>query len=111
MADSKDPISYALRKYNDGGDQYNDLLSLFFDKAQNPDSNKENFIIKSDLNTYHHAWSHYDDEFAANPQKSNTLFKKGNVLPYRSLEDNATFYSDKHYYVPKIDIKKHEFYS
>ena len=110
MTDSQDPISYALRKYNYSGNQYNDLLSLFFDKAQNPDSNKENFIIKSNLYTYGHGWSHYDDKLAANPQKSNTLFKKGNVLSYRSLEDNAAFYSDKHYYVPKIDIKKQEFY-
>ncbi len=110
LTDSQDPISYALRKYNYSGNQYNDLLSLFFDKAQNPDSNKENFIIKSTLGTYMHGWSHYDDKLAANPQKSNTLFKKGNVLSYRSLEDNAAFYSDKHYYVPKIDIKKQEFY-
>ena len=111
LTDSQDPISYALREYNYAGNQYDDLLSLFFDKAQNPDLNKENFIIKSDLNTYHHAWSHYDDKLAANPQNSNTLFIKGNVLPYLSLEDNAAaFYSDKHYYVPKIDIKKQEFY-
>ena len=111
LTDSQDPISYALRKYNESGNQYYDLLSLFFDKAQNPDSNKENFIIKSTLGTYMHGWSHYDDKLAANPQKSNTLFKKGNVLPYLSLEDNAAaFYSDKHYYVPKIDIKKQEFY-
>ncbi len=111
LTDSQDPISYALREYNDGGWQYDDLLSLFFDEAQNPDSNKENFIIKSTLGTYRHSWSHYDDELAANPQNSNTLFKKGNVLPYLSLEDNAAaFYSDKHYYVPKIDIKKQEFY-
>ena len=112
LTDSQDPISYALREYNYAGNQYDDLLSLFFDKAQNPDLNKENFIIKSDLNTYHHAWSHYNDKLAANPQNSNTLFKKGNVLPYLSLEDNAAaFYSDKHYYVPKIDINKYEFYS
>ena len=111
LTDSQDPISYALREYNDGGWQYDDLLSLFFDEAQNPDSNKENFIIKSTLGTYRHSWSHYDDKLAANPQNSNTLFIKGNVLPYLSLEDNAAaFYSDKHYYVPKIDIKKQEFY-
>ena len=111
LTDSQDPIFYALRAYNKGGNQYNDLLSLFFDKAENSDSNKEKFIIKSDLNTHGHAWSHYDDNLAANPQKSNTLFKKENVLPNLSLKDNAAFYSNTHYYVPKIDIKKHEFYS
>ena len=109
LTDSKDPISYALRKYNDGGDQYYDLLSLFFDEAQNPDSNKENFIIKSTLNTYHHAWSHYDDNLAANPQNSNTLFiKKGEVLSTYPSDASRqdVFGIDKHYYVPKIDIKK-----
>ena len=111
LTDSQDPIFYALREYNESGNQYNDLLSLFFDKAENSDSNKEKFIIKSDLNTHGHAWSHYDDNLAANPQKSNTLFKKENVLPNLSLKDNAAFYSNTHYYVPKIDIKKHEFYS
>ena len=109
LTDSQDPISYALREYNYTGDQYYDLLSLFFDEAQNPDSNKENFIIKSTLNTYHHAWSHYDDNLAANPQNSNTLFiKKGEVLSTYPSDASRqdVFGIDKHYYVPKIDIKK-----
>ncbi|UKI40658.1 MAG: hypothetical protein L6V95_10930 [Candidatus Melainabacteria bacterium] len=114
LTDSQDPISYALRKYNKGGWTYNDLLSLFFDEAQNPDSNKENFIIKSTLYTYSHAWSHYYNTLAANPQNSNTLFiKKGEVLStYPSdASQKDVFGIDKHYYVPKIDIKKQEFYS
>ena len=111
LKDSQDPILYALREYNEGGYQYYDLLSLFFDEAQNPDSNKENFIIKSTLHTYSHGWSHYDNTLAANPQHSNTLFIKENVLPNPSLEDNAAFYPNTYYYIPKIDIKKHEFYS
>ena len=113
LTDSQDPISYALREYNYAGNQYDDLLSLFFDKAQNPDLNKENFIIKSDLNTYHHAWSHYNDKLAANPQNSNTLFIKENVLPNYPSDASRqdVFGIDTYYYVPKIDIKKHEFYS
>ena len=112
LTDSKDPISYALRKYNYAGWTYNDLLSLFFDEAQNPDSNKENFIIKSTLGTYRHGWSHYDDKLAANPQHSNTLFKKENVLPNDPSDASRkdVFGIDTHYYVPKIDIKKQEFY-
>ena len=114
LTDSQDPISYALREYNYAGNQYDDLLSLFFDKAQNPDLNKENFIIKSDLNTYHHAWSHYNDKLAANPQNSNTLFiKKGEVLSTYPSDASRqdVFGIEKHYYVPKIDINKYEFYS
>ena len=112
LTDSQDPISYALRKYNYAGWTYNDLLSLFFDEAQNPDSNKENFIIKSTLGTYRHGWSHYDDKLAANPQHSNTLFKKENVLPNDPSDASRkdVFGIDTHYYVPKIDIKKQEFY-
>ena len=113
LTDSQDPISYALRKYNDGGCLHNELLSLFFDEAQNPDSNKENFIIKSTLYTYSHGWSHYNDKLAANPQNSNTLFiKKGEVLStYPSdASQKDVFGIDTHYYVPKIDIKKQEFY-
>ena len=114
LTDSQDPISYALREYNYAGNQYDDLLSLFFDKAQNPDLNKENFIIKSDLNTYHHAWSHYNDKLAANPQNSNTLFiKKGEVLSTYPSDASRqdVFGIDTYYYVPKIDINKYEFYS
>ena len=107
LTDNQDPLSYALKYYNDSGSyQYESLISLFFNKKINL-LNARKFIKRTGLYTFCHAWSNYGDTFAANPQNSNTLFKKGNIIRgWRSW-----FYSQDTYYVPKVNPKTSKFYS
>ena len=113
---NEDPIIYALRKFNDAGQAYKDLLSLFFDKTPSAYAQEEtsidNKIIKNCINTPGHAWSVYDDTLAANPQHSNTLFdtrSNDNDNNDESVSDN--FSQDDFYYIPNIDPSTHKFYT
>ena len=116
LTDSQDPVFYGLRRYNVAGEQYSSLLSLFFTSKSFFLNLKKHFTKQNDLNTYSHAWSHYDDTFAANPQNSNTLFKKERLVLWMfRWSDLANkkdwFYGQDTYYVPKVNPKTSEFYS
>ncbi|OLA94743.1 MAG: hypothetical protein BHW64_02300 [Candidatus Melainabacteria bacterium LEY3_CP_29_8] len=113
----KDPIMYALRIFNKGGNSCEDLLSLFFYIApygykpvKTLNDNKK--TIKPCLHTPGHTWSVYDDTLAANPQHSNTLFdtrSNDNDNNDESVSDN--FSQDEFYFIPNINPSTHKFYT
>ena len=115
MTDSQNPVFYGLRRYNVAGEQYSSLLSLFFTSKSFFLNLKKHFTKQNALNTYAHAWSHYDDTFATNPQNSNTLFKKRKFILWGWWSFLANkkdwFYGQDTYYVPKVNPKTSEFYS
>ncbi len=115
LTDSQNPVFYGLRRYNVAGEQYSSLLSLFFTSKSFFLNLKKHFTKQNALNTYAHAWSHYDDTFATNPQNSNTLFKKRKFILWGWWSFLANkkdwFYGQDTYYVPKVNPKTSEFYS
>ena len=115
LTDSQNPVFYGLRRYNVAGEQYSSLLSLFFTSKSFFLNLKKHFTKQNALNTYAHAWSHYDDTFATNPQNSNTLFKKRKFILWGWWSFLANkkdwFYDQDTYYVPKVNPKTSEFYS
>ena len=115
LTDSQNPVFYGLRRYNVAGEQYSSLLSLFFTSKSFFLNLKKHFTKQNALNTYAHAWSHYDDTFATNPQNSNTLYKKRKFILWGWWSFLANkkdwFYGQDTYYVPKVNPKTSEFYS
>ena len=115
LTDSQNPVFYGLRRYNVAGEQYSSLLSLFFTSKSFFLNLKKHFTKQNALNTYAHAWSHYDDTFATNPQNSNTLFKKRKFILWGWWSFLANkkdwFYGQDTYYVPKVNPKTSKFYS
>ena len=115
LTDSQDPVFYGLRRYNVAGEQYSSLLSLFFTSKSFFSNLRKHYTKQNDLTTCGHAWSHYDDTFAVNPQNSNTLFKKRKFILWGWWSFLAYkkdwFYTKDTYYVPKVNPKTYKFYS
>ena len=97
------PILNALRISNEGGNQYKDLLSLFFDKAKQENSSS---TTRELIHLPDHAIAHLanQNEFHINPQNSYSVFSFADGKDRDNLIYAKELYEIK-YYIPDSEKK------